>query len=88
MYDLEYSDCVCMNLDGVIEICAGCMHLKNVGAVHFIYLPYLGLLTNNAQRICPVAGLERMITVSVAKRLTLSRHTGRQTASRYSKNME
>ena len=40
-------------------------------------LTYLCWLANNAQRICPVAGLERMTTGSVAKRLTLSRHTGR-----------
>ena len=33
---------------------------------------YLGRLTSNAQRICPVVGLERMTTGSVAKRLTLS----------------
>ena len=40
---------------------------------------YLGRLTSNAQRICdPVVGLERMTTGSVAKRLTLSRHTSRQ----------
>ena len=38
---------------------------------------YLGSLANNTQGICPVAGLERMTTRSVAKRLTLSRHTGR-----------
>ena len=47
------------------------------GAVHFIYQinrltttkvdsTYLGWLANNAQRICPVAGLERMTTGSVA----------------------
>ena len=35
---------------------------------------YLGCLTSNAQRICPVAGLERMTTGSVAKRLTPLRH--------------
>ena len=28
--------------------------------------------------ICPVAGLERMATGSIAKRLTLSRHISRQ----------
>ena len=39
---------------------------------------YLGCLANNARRICPVAGLERMTTGSVAKRLTLSLHTGKQ----------
>ena len=39
---------------------------------------YLGSLANNAQRICPVAGLERMTTGSVAKRLTLLHHTGKQ----------
>ena len=49
--------------------------------MHFIYQinrlttteadsTYLCWLANNAQRICPVAGLERMTTVSVAKRLT------------------
>ena len=38
---------------------------------------YLGCLTNNAQRICPVAGLERMTTGPVAKCLNLSRHTSR-----------
>ena len=32
---------------------------------------YLGWLANNAQRICPVEGLERMSTGLVAKRLTL-----------------
>ena len=36
---------------------------------------YLGLLANNAQRICPVTGLERITTESVAKHLTLSHHT-------------
>ena len=40
-------------------------------------LTYLCWLANSAQRICPVAGLERMTTGSVAKRLTLSRHTSR-----------
>ena len=33
------------------------------------------MLTSNTQRICPLAWLERMTTGSVAKRLTLSRHT-------------
>ena len=36
---------------------------------------YLCSLTSNTQRICPVAGLERMTTGSVAKRLTPLRHT-------------
>ena len=47
-------------------------NVKNVGgAMHFIYYinrltatkvdsTYLGCLTSNTQRICPVAGLERM----------------------------
>ena len=46
------------------------------GAMHFIYRinrltttkvdsTYLGWLANNAQRLCPVAGLERMTTGSV-----------------------
>ena len=57
--------------------------------MHFIYQiyrltttkvdsTYLGSLSNNAQRIGPVAGLERMTTGSVVmQRLTLSRHTGK-----------
>ena len=41
---------------------------------------YLCWLTSNAQqRICPVAGLERMATGSVAKCLTPLRHTSRIT---------
>ena len=55
---------------------------KNVGgAMHFIYYinrltatkvdsTYLGCLTSNAQRICPVAGLERMTTGSVVSALS------------------
>ena len=50
------------------------------GAVHFIYQinrltttkvdsTYLGSLSNNAQRICPVAGLERMTTGSAVSAL-------------------
>ena len=35
-------------------------------------------ITSNAQRICSVIGLERMTTGSVAKGLTLSRHTSRK----------
>ena len=61
--------------------------LLKFGAMHFIYQinrptttkvdsTYLGWLANNAQRICPVAGLERMHRIS-SQRLTLSRHTGR-----------
>ena len=59
--------------------------------MHFIYQinrlttakvdsTYLGCLAKNAQRICPVAGLERMTTGSVvtSQRLTLSRHTVRR----------
>ena len=48
--------------------------------MHFIYqinrltttkvdLTYLGWLANNAQRICPVAGLERMTIGSVVSAL-------------------
>ena len=48
--------------------------------MHFIYQinkptttkvdsTYLGLLANNAQRICPVAGLERMTTGSAVSAL-------------------
>ena len=48
--------------------------------MHFIYQingltttkadsTYLGCLASNAQRICPVAGLERMTTVSVVSGL-------------------
>ena len=56
--------------------------IKNVGgAMHFIYYinrltatkvdsTYLGCLTSNAQRICPVAGLERMTTGSVVSALS------------------
>ena len=58
------------------------------GAMHFIYQinrltttkvdsTYLGGLSNNAQRICPVAVLERMTTGSAVKRLTPSRHPDR-----------
>ena len=50
------------------------------GPMHFIYQinrltttkvdsTYLGWLPNNAQRICPVAGLERMTTGSVVRAL-------------------
>ena len=64
------------------------MFKKNVGAMHYIYYinmltvtkvdsTYLGCLTNNAYRICPVAGLERMTTGPEAKCLKLSRHTSR-----------
>ena len=35
---------------------------------------YMGGLTSNTQRICPVAGLENMNTGSIAKRLTLTPH--------------
>ena len=53
------------------------INARNVGgAMHFIYFIdrltatkvdsiYLGCLTSNAQRICPVAGLKRMTTGSV-----------------------
>ena len=68
------------------------------GAMHFIYQinrltttkvdsTYLGCLANNAQRICAVAGLERMTTGSVVKRLTLSCHTGRQLVQRHESNL-
>ena len=40
-------------------------------------LTYLGGLTNNVRRICPLAGLERVTTGSVVKPLILSHHTGR-----------
>ena len=53
---------------------------KKFGVMHFIYQinkltttkvdsTYLGGLANNAQRICPVAGLELMITGSVVSAL-------------------
>ena len=53
---------------------------KKFGVMHFIYQinrltntkvdsTYLGCLTNNAQRICPVAGLERMTTGSAVSAL-------------------
>ena len=44
---------------------------------------YLGWITNNAQRICPVEGLEHMTTGLVNKCLTLLRHTGRQVCDGY-----
>ena len=66
-----------------------CIFLTVGGAMHFIYYinrltatkvdsTYLVCLTSNAQQYCLVAGLERMTTGSVVKRLTLSRHTSRQ----------
>ena len=59
------------------------------GAMHFIYQinrltttkvgsTYLGWLANNAQRICPLAGLETHDHQISSQRLTLSCHTGRQ----------
>ena len=60
----------------------------NAGAMHFVYYinrlttrkvdsTYLGLINRQCITYMSVAGLERMATRSVAKCLTLSRHTGR-----------
>ena len=57
-----------------------CTLLKNVGGASFNYYinrlsvtkvdsTYLGCLTRNTQRICPVARLERMTTGSVVNAL-------------------
>ena len=59
------------------------IYIFNVGAIHFIYQikkltttkkgsTYLSCLTNTAQLMYSVAGLERMTIGSVTKRLTLS----------------
>ena len=66
--------------------------IKMFGAMHFIYYinrlaatkvdsTYLGCLTSNAQRICPVAWLERMTTGLVVSALPYRASTSRPTTT-------
>ena len=72
--------------DRSIDVILWCNY-QNVGAMHFIYqinrlttsrFNLFGLISQHSTTYMSVERLERMTTGSVAKRLILSRHTGRR----------